>query len=105
MFAYRIAVNYLVSDYINFKFFYLTWENPLMKNSLPNKVRDKSSYFLIDLAWIYCHLTSFSRAPQEWEKFFFQKLFAYTKHFYGLSNKYILKSLCKVEPNCFFIPL
>lgn len=45
MFAYRIAVNYLVSDYINFKFFYLTWENPLMKNSLPNKVRDKKFLF------------------------------------------------------------
>lgn len=49
MFAYRIVVNYLVSDYIHFKFFYLTRENPLMQNSLPNTVKDKDSYFLMHL--------------------------------------------------------
>lgn len=71
MFAYRIAVNYLVSDYIHFQFFYLTWENPLMQSSSPNKAKDKSSYFLIHLTWIhFCHLTIFSRAPQEWEMVF-----------------------------------
>lgn len=48
MFASRIAVNYLVSDYMHFKFFYLTWENALMQNSFPNKVKDKDSYFLIN---------------------------------------------------------
>lgn len=67
MFAYRIAVNYLVSDYIHIKFFYLTWENLLMQNSLPNKVKDKSSYFLTYLTLIYCcHLTSFSLRNEIW---------------------------------------
>lgn len=79
MFAYWIAVNYLVSDYINFKFFYLTWKNPLMQNSLPNQDKDKSSSFLIHLAWIYCCcLTSFSRTPQEWEMvFWFSRSYLY----------------------------
>lgn len=79
MFANWIAVNYLVSDYIHFKFFCFTWENPLMQNSLPNKVKDKSSYFLIHITWIYCcHPTCFSRAPQEWDMvFWFSRNYLY----------------------------